>query len=142
MQNKKIITNLVFLIVLFASAATVAGIFSTGGVASMNTDRFGAKPLQSCDGLYQACHRVTIQGIAQDCDFSSPFPFCWLHCTASEFNRLPVSSPGWRTKLLFCNLSFYDMPCIMCSWFIALTGFSFLPFSRCCQLRTSFSYLQ
>jgi hypothetical protein len=135
MQNKKIITNLVFLIVLFASAATVAGIFSTGGSGEYEYRSIRGQTVTiHGDGLYQDMSAdVAIQGIAQDCVtlfIAIPFLLVALYrfrvqSLTGKFLLAGVLSYFFLTYLFYMNMAMYN---VMFLVYVALTGFSFFAF--------------
>lgn len=135
MQNKKNITIMVFSIALLASAASVAGIFSTGGSGAYEYLSIRGQTITIYgEGLYRHMSAdVAIQGIAQDyVTLFVAIPFLLyalyrfrVHSLTGKYLLSGVLAYVFLTYLFYMNMAMYNAMFLV---YVALTGLSFFAF--------------
>lgn len=132
MKNKKILTTLILLIIVFAAIATLAGILSDNGKGKYEFKSIHGQTVTIYGkGLYQHMSSdVAIQGIAQDYItllIAIPFLFFALYKTRSGSLKGKYLLAGVLTYIFLTYLFYMNMAMYNCLFllYIALTGLSF-----------------
>lgn len=132
MQNKKIITMLVVLITIFALAATLTGINSSGGTGKYEYKSIRGQTVTIYgQGLYRHMSAdVAIQGIAQDyVTLFIAIPFLLfalfryrIQSLAGKYLLAGVLNYLFLTYLFYMNMAMYNSMFLV---YVALTGLTF-----------------